>query len=331
MIIRYNRGKYCPENNSYKGRDMSAPKVVVFGYHDIGYACLEALLDADVNVVAVFTHDDQPDKEVIWFRSVRDLATSHHIPVYSPAHPNDPETFSLLKTIAPDLIFSFNYRRLVGDDILQLATLGAFNMHSSYLPAYRGRVPVHWAILNNEKKIGATLHHMVLEFDAGDIVDQEAVAIGENDTSKNVLEKVTLAARAIVERQLSNLLSGNAPRFPQDEKLASYFGGRTYEDGLIDWKQGAQQVFNLIRASTHPYPGAFSHVKGRRFYVWWAKPVIQQLETQPGEVISDNPLRIATLDGYLEVLQYQWQDSPMSKDPRLHGLSCGQLLGVESE
>ena len=310
---------------------MPGPKVVVFGYHDIGYACLEALLDAGVNVVAVFTHDDQPDKEVIWFRSVRDLAVSHHIPVYSPAHPNDSQTLSLLKTLAPDLIFSFNYRRLVGNDILQLASLGAFNMHSSYLPAYRGRVPVHWAILNNENKIGATLHHMVLELDGGDIVDQEAVAIGETETSKNVLEKVTRAARVIIERQLSNLLTGRAPRFPQDEKLASYFGGRTHEDGLIDWQQSARQVFNLIRATTHPYPGAFSYVKERRFYVWWAKPVIQQHAHQPGEIISDNPLRIATHDGYVEVLQYQWQDSPMSKDPRLHGLSCGQLLGVAGE
>lgn len=307
---------------------MPGPKVVVFGYHDIGYACLEALLNAHVNVVAVITHDDQPDKEVIWFRSVRELAAMHHIPVYSPADPNDPQTIALLKTLAPDLVFSFNYRRLLGADILQLATLGAFNMHSSFLPAYRGRVPVHWAILNDEKKTGATLHHMVLEFDAGDIVDQEAVAINETETSKSVLEKVTHAARTVVLRQLTNLLTGKAPRFPQDEKLASYFGGRTPEDGVIDWQQDARQVFNLIRATTHPYPGAFSYVKGRRFYVWWGRPVVQQHDYQPGEVMSDNPLQIATRDGYLEVLQYQWQDSPMSKDPRLHGLSLGERLGV---
>lgn len=310
---------------------MQEPKVVVFGYHDIGYACLEALLKAKVNVVAVFTHADQPDKEIIWFRSVRNLANAHSIPVYTPLDPNDSQTMTLLHKLAPDLIFSFNYRRLIGDEILKLAALGAFNMHSSLLPAYRGRVPVHWAIINNEKKSGATLHHMVQQFDAGDIVDQEEVSIGATETSKDVLEKATEAAKVVIARQLPSLLTGKAPHYPQDEKLASYYGARTPEDGLINWQQNAKDIFNLIRATTYPYPGAFTEKQGERFYIWWGAPVVIKHQHPPGKIISDNPLQIATSDGYLEVLQYQWQDSPKSDDPRAHGLKVGEYLGVMSE
>jgi methionyl-tRNA formyltransferase len=305
---------------------MANPRIVVFGYHDIGYECLQTLLESNANVVAVFTHLDKPENETIWFRSVKVLAQSYDIPVFCPDNPNDPKTVALLQTLNIDLIFSFYYRCILGNTILQLPRLGAFNMHGSLLPQYRGRVSINWAILRGETKTGVTLHHMVKRVDAGDMADQASVVIGKNETTKEVFAKVTKAARLVIKRQLPALLNGTAPRIPQNEKQASYFGGRKPEDGYIDWHQSATQIYNLIRATTHPYPGAFTEYKKIYLHIWWAKPLPGH-QGEPGQVISENPLRIATGDGCLEILQYQWEGHAINHHPDKHGLRRGEFLG----
>ncbi|MFL6651978.1 MAG: formyltransferase, partial [Sulfurifustaceae bacterium] len=235
---------------------MNEPRVVVFAYHDVGYECLELLFARGVDVVAVFTHEDNPN-ERIWFKSVAALARAHRVPVFTPERVNTPEWVARLRALGPELILSFYYRNMIAPEILDLARLGAFNMHGSLLPKYRGRVPINWAVLHGATETGATLHVMVKRADAGDIVDQERVPIGPEEAAREVFAHVTAAARRVLARQLDNLLAGRAPRRPQDETQATYFGGRKPDDGRIDWNRDARAVFNLIRAVTHPYPGAF--------------------------------------------------------------------------
>ncbi len=304
---------------------MTKPRVLVFAYHDVGYECLEALLARGVKVVAVITHENDP-KERVWFRSVADLARSRNLPTYTPANVNDDEWFERLRELRPDLILSFYYRHMIGERILALARLGAYNMHGSLLPKYRGRAPINWAVLNGETETGATLHVMVKRPDAGDIVDQERVAIGPLDTAHLVFGKVTAAARLVLIRQLDNLLAGRAPRQPQDEGQASYFGGRRPEDGRIDWRRDAGDVFNLVRALTHPFPGAFSDVGGRRFFIWWAQPRPGG-GGEPGEVLSADPLVIACGRDSLQVVAWQWCDAE-SRRNGAHGLPAGAVLGA---
>ncbi len=100
---------------------------------------------------------------------------------------------------------------MIHEEILEIPRLGAFNMHGSLLPKYRGRVPINWAILHGEKATGVTLHHMVKRADAGDIVDQEAVPIGPDDTAQEVFNKCVTAARLVLVRQLEALTSGDSP------------------------------------------------------------------------------------------------------------------------
>ncbi len=304
---------------------MSAPRIVVFGYNEVGFECLQTLIQAKANVVAVFTHQDKPKNELIWYRSVKNLAEYAGIPVYLVDDPNTPDTEKLLQSLAPDLIFSFYFRERIGERILALARLGAYNMHGSLLPTYRGRVPTNWSIIHGQTQTGASLHHMVHRFDAGDLVDQEAVSIGAEETAQDVFAKVTKAAANIIKRQLPNLLKGTAPRIPQNNAEATYFGGRKPADGKIHWEQSGKQIFNLIRAVTYPYPGAFTELKQRKLFIWWAKPMSDK-KGQPGEVVSENPLQIATGDGVLEILRYQWQDGPILEDPTQHGLTIGQQL-----
>jgi methionyl-tRNA formyltransferase len=303
---------------------MAEPGIVVFGYHDVGYECLDALIRRGGRVLAVFTHRDHPE-EKIWFKSVAELARRHRIPVHTPDNVNAPEWIARLRAMQPEIIFSFYYRHLIGQEILDIPRLGAFNMHGSLLPQYRGRAPINWAVLNGETQTGATLHYMVKRPDAGDIVDQEAVAIGPRETAQDVFIKVTAAARKTLERNIDAIKQGSPPRRPQDESQASYYGGRRADDGRIDWRADAGRIFNLIRAVTHPYPGAFSDVDGRRFFIWWAEPR-PEVEGQPGQVVSVDPLRVAAERGCLDIVKWQWRGGP-EQEGGAHGLRLNQMLG----
>ena len=238
-------------------------KAIVFAYHNVGVRCLSVLLAHEVDVVCVVTHKDSPT-ETIWFDSVAGLAARHDIPVITPEEPNDPAVVAELALLKPDFLFSFYYRLMLKAPLLDLPKHGAWNMHGSLLPKYRGRVPVNWAIIHGERETGATLHQMVEKPDAGGILAQQAVPILPDDTAFEVFNKVTLAAEMALDRVLPDLLAGRAVAKPQDLAAGSYFGGRKAEDGRIDWNQPAPVVHDLIRAVAPPYPGAFSDTpKGR--------------------------------------------------------------------
>jgi methionyl-tRNA formyltransferase len=223
---------------------------VVFAYHDVGVRCLGALLDAGVKVPLVVTHRNDPE-ENIWFASVSDFSSQKGISfVEDPAALEIPEA---------DYIFSFYYRRMLPPEILRKGRKGAFNMHGSLLPKYRGRAPVNWAILKGETETGATLHEMTAKPDAGRIVGQERVAIGPDETAVEVFRKVTAAAETLLRRSIKNFLAGKIELHPQDLSQGSYFGARKPADGRIDWSRSAQEIHNLVRAVAPPYPGAFSN------------------------------------------------------------------------
>ena len=167
----------------------------------------------------------------------------------------------------PDLIFTFYYRHLLGSAWLAMPKRGALNMHGSLLPKYRGRAPVHWAILRGETSTGASLHYMLEKPDAGALVDQQAVPILPNDTALEVSLKVAQAARQVLARSLPKLIAGSAQARALDLTQGSYFGRRRPEDGRIDWRAGARAVHDLVRAVAPPFPGAFTHVNGLKLEV----------------------------------------------------------------
>ena len=241
-------------------------RAVVFAYHDVGCRCLEVLLERRVEVPLLVTHEDAPG-ENIWFGSVAALARARRIEAITPADPNAPEIIDRARALAPDFLFSFYYRMMLGPALLAIPRRGAFNMHGSLLPRYRGRVPVNWAIIHGETETGATLHEMVEKPDAGRIVDQEAVPIAPDDLAIDVFRKVTGAAGVVLARSLPGLIDGTAVLRAQDLSKGSYFGGRRPEDGRIDWSQGAKRIHDLVRAVAPPYPGAFTDLERKRLRV----------------------------------------------------------------
>lgn len=283
-------------------------RVVVFGYHDIGVACLEAVLEQGADVVAVVTHEDDP-AETLWFASLARAAAMRGIPVHTPENPNTPAFVEQIRRLQPDLAFSFYYRRLLQPALLQIPRLGAINVHGSLLPKYRGRAPLNWALVHGETVTGVTLHYMDRWADHGDIIAQRSVPIASEDTALTLSRKLTTAACALVSHTYPLIASGRAPRIPQDHAAATRFGRRRPADGLIDWRASAWRIYNLVRAVTHPFPGAFTYWGTRRVFVWEARPPRDRRHTGvPGQAIGvgdSRSLDVATGDGALEVMSLQ--------------------------
>ena len=333
---------------------MTRPRIVFFGYSEVGYDCLSLLLERGDHVVALFTHEDKPG-EKIWFKTPAVAAQEKGVPVFTPEKIT-PEWLERIALLAPDLILSVYYRQMISPQVLGLARLGAFNMHGSLLPKYRGRAPINWAVLHGEPRLGMTLHRMVKKADAGAIVDQEGVEIGPRDTAEQAFRKVLPCARRVLARQIDALLAGTARETPQDESQANDFGGRKPDDGRVIWTQTSRQIFNLIRAVTDPYPGAFTDVGAARLMIWWAEPDSPAVSKfvgppphdklgalslsnglaggpqnamatsasptrhKPGTILSVFPLVVATADGALELTKTEWRGEPAPV------LQVGQIL-----
>ncbi|KGA34703.1 bifunctional UDP-4-amino-4-deoxy-L-arabinose formyltransferase/UDP-glucuronic acid oxidase ArnA [Pectobacterium odoriferum] len=279
-------------------------KAIVFAYHDIGCVGLEALKLAGYEIQAVFTHSDAPG-ENHFYASVAKAAAEMDVPVFAPEDINHPLWVNRIRELAPDVIFSFYYRTLLSDDILQLPAFGAFNLHGSLLPHYRGRAPVNWVLVNGETQTGVTLHKMVSRADAGDIVAQSVVAIDEEDTALTLHGKCRTAAAALLAQQLPLIRSREITLTPQDESRASYFGRRTAADGLIDWHKSAREINNLIRAVTEPYPGAFTFLGERNVTIWRARVVKDKIGGEPGAILSTSPLVVSCGEDALEIVSGQ--------------------------
>lgn len=291
-------------------------RAVVFAYHNVGVRCLLALLARGVEVPLVVTHQDSPNED-IWFGSVAQTAEAHGLNVITPEDVNAADVLAQVQDARPDFIFSFYYRQMMGAPLLQVAPRGAFNMHGSLLPRYRGRVPVNWAIIHGETETGATLHTMEIKPDAGAIVDQLAVPILPDDTAQQVFDKVTVAAETVLWRSLPALLDGSAKPQPQDLAKGSYFGGRKPEDGRIGAGWNAQRVHDFVRALTHPYPGAFADLAQGRLRLWQTRRV-GKVDNAPLEVqlqCRGDQLLLACPDGAaLQVLSATLGDDPLTPD-----------------
>ena len=195
-------------------------KAVVFAYHDMGCTGTQALLEAGYDIAAIFTHPDTAG-ENNFFGSVARIAAERGIPVYAPDDVNHPLWVERIRALAPDVIFSFYYRNLLSDEILGLAAKGAFNLHGSLLPAYRGRAPLNWVLVNGETETGVTLHRMVRRADAGAIVAQQKVAIDADDTALQLHQKLNATAQTLLRDALPGILNGTFSETAQDESKAA--------------------------------------------------------------------------------------------------------------
>ena len=275
--------------------------VIIFAYHNIGVMALQTLFNEGVNIVLVITHKDNAN-ENIWFDSVADFCEKKNLNyIFSEDYTNH-EIEGLIAKFSIAVIFSFYYRKILPNSILNKAQYGAVNMHGSYLPRYRGRVPVNWQIINGENEGGVTLHYMIDRPDAGDIISQKNIPISQNDTPVTLLSKIQYEGKKILKNSIKSILDGTCKRIKQNDNNASYFGGRTPDDGKIDWHKKSQEIYNLIRGVTYPYPGSFSYLNNKKIIIWKGQ-IFNKLTNQeklPGTIVTyKNKTLISTLDHYI--------------------------------
>lgn len=253
---------------------------IVFAYHNVGVRCLKVLLAAGVDIRLVVTHKADPN-ENIWFQSVEQVCIDYDLPYLI----SEDVSLQVLKDKAaactPDFLFSFYYRNMLDADFLAIPAQGAYNMHGSLLPAFRGRAPVNWAVLKGATETGASLHAMEVKPDKGAVVAQVPVPILPDDTASEVFDKVAVAAELCLHGALPALLAGLAPHIEQDHAKASYYGRRTPADGAIQWADNAQTIHNMVRALTHPYPGAFTDTNQGKLFVWRTRVLPHNLDITP--------------------------------------------------
>ncbi len=260
-------------------------RVVMFGYQTWGHRTLQALLDSEHTVVLVVTHPrSEHAYEKIWSDSVADLAEEHGVPVLTRERPDDEELFERLKEADADIIVANNWRTWIPPRIFGLPRHGTLNVHDSLLPKYAGFSPLIWALINGESEVGVTAHLMDEELDAGDIVRQEAIAVGPTDTATDLFHRTVDLIAPVTIGALDLIASGQTEFTPQDRSRATFFHKRAAEDIRIDWNWPAEDLERLIRAQSAPYPSAFTFHRGRRLEVLSAVVSQSRYGGTPGRV-----------------------------------------------
>ncbi len=264
-------------------------RAVLCGYGQFGCTAYDALRRAGVAIVLVVTYRDRAE-ENCWWQSLERQALADGVPVaLDVALVLASETTWRMVALAPDLIISAFYRDLMGEHLLDLPRLGAWNLHPSLLPAYRGRAPINWQLVHGERRGGLTLHRMVRRADAGGIIAQTAVAIDPDQDAYGLTWQLLRAAPALWDDALARLLSGTAVEQPQHLAQGSVFGRRRPDDGRIDWRQPARVIHNLVRAVAPPWPGAFTTLDGTRLVISRSRVVHDDGQHgTPGTILPGN-------------------------------------------
>jgi methionyl-tRNA formyltransferase len=244
---------------------------VVCAYSPVGREALAALLDADIRVLALYTYHQAPDES--WFEPPAALAQARGIPVRMEPDFNADRVHLELQAMAPDLLFSFYFREMIQARMLSIPALGAFNLHGSLLPAYRGRAPINWALVRGESRTGVTLHAMTPRPDDGDIVGQAALDIDWDETALSLTLKAAAAGRQLVLETAPRLAKGDSAGLSQRSLgPSSYFGGRKPSDSRLAFTMSAGEAFNQVRAVADPWPNAFVEGPGGLLKIPWALP-----------------------------------------------------------
>ena len=309
---------------------MPSPTAVVCGYSSVGTAALEGLLAAGVEVLALYTYPQAPDET--WFTPPEALAHARGIPVHMAPAFNDNAVYEAIRALAPDFLFSFYFREMIQARFLEIPRQGAFNLHGSLLPRYRGRAPLNWVLVKGETVTGVSLHAMTPRPDDGHLVGQTEIPIAWDETALSLTAKAAAAGRDLVARLARDLVDGTAPRIDQKTLGPStYFGGRKPADSRLDPGMTVQEAFNQIRAVADPWPNAFLEAPQGSVKVPWALPADQACPPGCFQVTGGGVL-VGFADGALRIhaLRHQGQrlERPTDQAAALRAIGFPEVPGL---
>lgn len=277
---------------------MEGLKFGILASGELGYHSLKHIIKSQ-RIIFVFTNSKSND--------IKELCFRNQIPLYV-GNPRNETAKEFIQNFDIDVLFSINYLYLVNHYIYNHPRKYAINFHGSLLPKYRGRTPHVWAIINNEKETGITGHLITENCDEGDIVFQEKIAISENSTGSDLLQIFSMQFPIILDSIISNIQNGELELIPQDNKLATYYGKRSPEDGLIIWDWQKDRIRNWVRAQASPYPGAFAFIRGKKIIIHEIKfSILGYKDTDANGLIIDveNGIVVKAANGAIELTNYE--------------------------
>lgn len=263
----------------------------------LGYSILQQMCNS---YTLAFVMTDKGSASII------DFCEANQIPKFA-GNPRNGNSDEFLSKMSCDVLVSVNYLFLVDRKIIEMPKILAFNIHGSLLPKYRGRTPHVWAIINNEAITGITAHLIDLGCDTGDIIEQIEIEIGAQDTGDSILKKYEANYFPLVKRVLDKIKAHQLKTFPQNNAIATYFGKRTPNDGLINWSWQRERIYNWVRAQASPYPGAFTFYLNKKITIDWIDFDDYGFDSDipDGTIITIDPVRVKTQNGVLRIVKFR--------------------------
>ena len=249
---------------------------------------LEALVHAGFPIRLVVTQPDKPSGRGLELAPppVKHSAITLDLPITQPESiKNNDEFRAQLTALRPDAIIVVGYGRIVPQWMIDLPRLGNINLHASLLPKYRGAAPIQWAIARGETMTGVTTMRINAGLDTGDILLQKEISINPTDTAESLALTLAGIGADLTVETLRGLEAGTISPRAQDDAKATLAPILKKEDGRIDFRHSAQEIWNRLRGF-QPWPGAFTTFRGRNLHVWDAAPSPHSLP--PGELLVEN-------------------------------------------
>ena len=290
-------------------------RIIFMGTPEFAVASLKALLEAGNNIVAVVTAPDKPSgrSRQIQRSPVKQFAISHGIEVMQPASLRDPTFIQDLTYLKPDLNVLVAFRMLP-KEVWSVPVHGTVNLHASLLPEYRGAAPINHAIMNGEKETGVTTFQIDRNIDTGNILLQEKVAIGDNETAGELHDRLMITGAELLVKTVDEIAAGKIKPTAQNMltglKVLKSAPKIYREDCRINWNQDVDNIFNFIRGLS-PYPAAWTIFKSSddilELKIFKADKVKFRHNIVPGTIETDGKsvLKIAAAEGYIDILSLQ--------------------------
>ena len=283
-------------------------RVVFMGTPDIAATCLKKLLSDGFNVVGVFTQPDRPKGRgmKMVYSPVKEVALAAGLPVYQPENFRTDEPVEQLKALQPDIVAVVAYGRILPQRVLNIPVKGCVNIHASLLPQYRGSAPYQWAVLDGLKETGVSAQHMVLQMDAGDVIDVAKTPIGENETAGELLDRLAVLGADLLSRTLTRFENGSVEAVRQNEEKVTFAPMLDKNMCPIDWTKTARQVHNHVRG-LHPWPVATAELAGTKFKIHQTVVLEDAPTAAPGTILglTKTGLQVACGSGAVEIRSLQ--------------------------
>ena len=279
-------------------------RIVFMGTPDIAAACLEALYAAGQEVCAVYTRRDKPvgRKQVLTPPPVKTAAAAHGTPVFQPRTLRDGGEDERLRALAPDLIVVVAYGCILPPSVLAIPKYGCVNLHVSLLPKYRGSAPVQWAVLNGDAETGVSIMQMDAGLDTGDVLACEKVAIGPEETSGELFDRVTAVGAQVLCRVIPAIEAGSLAPVPQDHAHATLAPVLTKELAEFRFSEDAAHIHNWVRGM-NPWPAAWFVTSGGKKVKVMESRLAESAGEAPGIVLATKPLTVACGSGAIQLLR----------------------------